>query len=81
MPRLAIALMRRRAAGMAAGDTIHVRKVPAGTSGDATHGRHGDPRRVTTQDDVGRGLLVERQQPEGMGEATRLRCDVCLRAS
>ena len=69
MPRLAIALMRRRAAGMAAADAIHVRKVPAGTSGDATHGRHGDPRRVTTQDGVGHGLLVERQQPYGRSDA------------
>jgi len=71
MPRLARALLRRRAAGMAAGDAIHVRKVPAGTSGDATHGRHGDPRRVTTQDDVGRGLLVERQQPSRGWEKRR----------
>ena len=63
--------MRQRAAGMAAGDAIHVRKVPAGTSGDATHGRHGDPRRVTTQDDVGRGLLVERQQPSRGWEKRR----------
>lgn len=30
MPRLARALLRRRAAGMAAGDMIHFRKVPTG---------------------------------------------------
>jgi hypothetical protein len=72
MPRLARALMRRRAAGMAAGDAIHVRKVPAGTSGDATHGRHGDPRRVTTHKTMlGAGFLWSGNNPLGDGSVKR----------